>query len=245
MTSITTDKRIDATEDLVKYSSGQYDCELVRTLTLAHLSLRSLGGALRNCSTLTVLDISDNALPSLDGVEATSGTLRRLNASSNHLTSSSGILSCCVQLEVLDLSGNRIEDAAPLLGELAVLPLLRSLHLQGYQGDQANPCCKAIGKGYGAMITTKLPKLRCLDGHYFCHEDLNPQRIDHGDDDEFQLPPTQPWITEGYFNTKGFDYGKRVGAAAEQQFNHALVECKKTLERPVNNVAPPPTATAS
>jgi hypothetical protein len=229
MSTITTDKRIDATEDLVKYASGQYDCELVRTLALAHLSLRSLGGALRNCTTLTVLDISNNALTSLDGIEALSGTLRRLDASSNQLTSSSGLISSCKALEVVNLAGNRIADPEPLLADLQYLPVLRSLHLQGYNGDLQNPACKALGNNYGTTVMKRLPTLRCLDGHYFCHEDLRPQRVDNGDDDEFVLPVQQAWVSEGYFNTKGMDYGKRVGAAAEQQFNTALQECKRVL----------------
>ena len=227
--AIKTEDRIEATEQLIKYASGQYDTGLVRSLSLAHLSLRTLGLSLQNCSTLTVLDISSNSLESLDGVEFVGGTLRRLDCSNNRLTTLRGV-STLVKLEVLNAAGNQVFDPNALYAELDQLPTLRSLHLQDYEGGgRQNPVCRVIPR-YGETLMKRFAKLRCLDGHYFCHEDLNPQRIDAGDDDEFVLPVAQPWLNEGYFNTKGFDNGQRVGVAAEKQFRAALEECKRALD---------------
>ena len=229
MTTITTDQRIDVTEALLKYASGQYDVALIRSLSLAHVGLRSLGGtAFQGCSTLTVLDISHNALPTLDGIEWLSDSLRRLDASGNRLTSAAGV-GQLPRLEVLNLAGNSIAEPDALLMELAGLPTLRALHLQDRDGGRQNPVCRSIPE-YGKTLTTRFATLRCLDGHYFCHESLNPQRIDNDDDDEFVLPPTKPWLPEGFFNTKGFDYGQRVGTAAEKQFAAAAADCRKVLD---------------
>jgi hypothetical protein len=227
MSTIKTDDRLVATEELVKYVAGQYDTALVRQLSLAHIGLKSLGNCFHGCITLTVLDLSHNALPSFDGVEALSETLQRLNLSHNRLTSASGIGSLR-RLEVLQLAGNNLDDAVKLFGELDQLLALRSLSLREYDGTAANPLCAAIDS-YGSTITKRYPKLRNLDGHYFCHDSLNPQRIDAGNDDEYVLPPSLPWLPSSYFSTKGFDNGQKVGVAAEQLFKAAVEECRKTL----------------
>lgn len=226
--SIKTDDTLEVTEPLVKFVSGQYDVSLVRSLTLSHLGIRALGNnGLQLCASLTRLELVGNGLTSLVGIEALGETLQRLDVSLNRITGIAPV-AALVKLEVLHLEGNEIEDTV-FINSLTSLKLLRALYMRSYDGIRTNPVCKLMPR-YGETMMQRLPQLRCLDGHYFCQAELNPQRIDNGDDDEFVLPSSGPWLPEHFFSTKVFDYGQKVGVAAEKQFKQAAQDCRTYIE---------------
>jgi hypothetical protein len=212
------------TEALIKLVSGQYDVAMVPMLTLPGLGIVHIDNLL-NCASLTHLDLSNNALASVAGIEVVAATLKHLDVSNNAVSRLDPV-GRLASLEVLKLHGNRVSS----IDDLSVLcqcPALRSLTLQTKDGRDRNPMCVSLDN-YNAVVMGRLPKLRCLDEHYFCKADANPQCIDAGGDDEIVLPASAPWVASAYFDHRGMT-GPKPGAAAEKQFNALLVECKHVV----------------
>jgi hypothetical protein len=220
---------IDLTQELIKYATGQFDIALVHSLNIPMLQIRSVApNAFLECATrLTSLDVSRNLLTSLDPL-ALLTSLQLLDISCN-MISSLEPLRKCVALEVLHAEGNCVDSMGALQClEATYLPNLRGLHLQRRDGSDSNPVC-IDRKSYVAHMSKVFGYVRCLDGHYFCKDELNPMYIDSGNDREIQLPTTTPWIPATFFGSVLMEPAK-VGAIPEKAFYSQVTDCKKALQ---------------
>lgn len=235
------DGGLDFSEELMRTATGHFDISLTATINASNLSIRAVDPAVTcQLTSLTVLDLSRNSLSSLHGLAPLARSLVRLDVSYNNVTSveplaGGGADSSLVfaSLEVLRLQGNLVRDLASVL-QLARLPKLRAIYLREQNLKSANPVCD--DDGYAAsMAKAFTPKCRCVDGHYFCHADVRPRRIDDGSDDETALPATQAWVTDAYFASAVTDNaGEKFGANSEAQVKAIVADTRKILERNVN-----------
>ena len=212
-------------EELIKLASGQYDVALPQLLCLTGVGIGKIA-CLALCTNLTELDLSRNNLASTDGIHE-APQLRKLDLSYNKLARIDHV-GRVGALEVLKLQGNLIADV-DVLSALAPLTLLRALYLQDRDGGAANPVCTAQPH-YGEVVLARLPRLRGLDGHYFFKEELNPKKIDGGDDEEITLPKSVPWLAPGAYPPPNPNAPK-PGNATEKQFRAVLAECKDAVAK--------------
>jgi hypothetical protein len=232
------DGPLEFTDELVRTASGQYDLSLVQHLCLASLSLRSIDRPVL-CSQLvciSTLDVSKNSLTSLDGIAPLARTLVRLDASFNSISTVSALLGSSGdaffgRLEVLRLQGNALQSLETVLPLAKALPKLRAIYLRDQNLKNSNPVCDA-DLGYAtAMAKAFVPKCRCIDGHYFCHEDVKPRRLDDGDDNELALPPSKPWVTDAFFAAAVTENaGELFGRASEAECKRLVKETRTMLE---------------
>ena len=228
---------IEFSDDLVRTASGHFDVALVTSLTVSNLTIRSVDRAVTSrLLSLTTLDISRNALTTLEGLAPLCRTLVRLDASANNIASVTPLLEAdapFAALEVLRLQGNVIRDLPAVL-QLARLPKLRAIYLRDQNLRNANPVCDEPDYA-AAMSRAFVPRARCIDGHYFCHESVRPQRLDDGDDNEIALPASRPWVTDEFFaSVVTLDAGEKFGAQSEQQVRQLVVEARQVLSDRVN-----------
>lgn len=231
---------LEFSEELVRTASGQFDVELVQHLTLASLSLRSIDrGVASQLVLLSVLDISKNNLTSLDGIEPLARTLVRLDASNNRIKSlqplyggaGAGDAAVFGKLEVLRLQGNEIRELSEVLPLAKQLPKLRALYLREENMRNPNPVCDAAPDYAKTMAAHFVPKCRCIDGHYFCHADVKPERLDDGDDNELVLPQSKPWLTDAFFSDAVTENaGSKFGQQSEAQVRKLIQETRAALE---------------
>lgn len=239
---------LEFSEGLVRTASGQFDINLIQTLTLTSLSLRSVDSAVTSqMIMLTSLDISKNNLTSLDGLAPLARTLVRLDASCNNISTPAplyagsgetltprGNPSVFGRLEVLRLQGNAIrkmEDVLPLAG----LPKLRAIYLRDPNLKMANPVCDAVDDYAKIMAREFTPRCRCIDSHYFCHADVKPQRLQDADDNEMTLPISQSWVTEAFFSAAVTENaGQKFGAKSEAEVKKLLHETRAVLDQKIN-----------
>ena len=124
--------------DLTNRDHGPYHIETIenllpfaalRTLRLAHNSIRDVGGGLRTLVLLEELDLADNLLTHVRGLE-TLASLRVLCLEDNALAAvNSGVLARLPRLRTLRLARNRIDSLVTVdaLGDLTDLCSL-SMH---------------------------------------------------------------------------------------------------------------------
>lgn len=211
---------------LIKIVTGQFDPAVVTRLTLSRLGIPAVTKCLAQCEALTELDLSYNRLTSCNGLAAVAGTLKRLDLRCNRLKTSLSGLAALTKLEVLKLQGNGLETSDELV-HLRALPQLRSLYLKERDNSLANPFC--LASNYGTLMSAWFERVRCIDGHYVSKDELNPKAVDLGDDEEFVLPKSEPWVTDAFFKTVQWDHTK-VGVAAEKALQIQIAEAKKLAE---------------
>lgn len=96
----------------------------------------------------------------LSGMESLT-KLKMLDLSNNRLTSIDSLKNC-VALERLDLQNNLMKDTKSLERISSSLINLTNLYCQDFNGQNANPCCKA--NSYKPSIKKMFPELKALDG---------------------------------------------------------------------------------
>jgi hypothetical protein len=234
---------LEFSEELVRTASGHFDVALVQHLAVPNLSIRFVDrGVTAQLAELTVLDISRNALASLAGLAPLARTLVRLDASYNNIVEVATLVGAAgddgsigapfARLEVLRLQGNLVRDMGAVVA-LAKLPKLRAIYLREQTLKGANPVCGADDYA-PTMARAFTPKCRCIDGHYFCHEDVNPRRLDDGGDNELTLPPTAPWVGDAFFAAAvTANAGTTFGSNSEAQVRRLLEETKAALAQPI------------
>ncbi len=214
------------TENLVKLASGQFDVALPQTLVLSHLQIsRLMAPVLEKCVSITILDVSYNKLRTTKGIAALSNSLVQLDLRFNALTALDEV-AALRNLQILRLQGNEIREQTEI-ANLADLKSLRALLLREKDGTAANPVCSQ--SNYVPLMNSWFPNVRCIDGHYFCKEDMNPKKIDLDQEEEYTLPKSIPWITEENLKTALYDPNK-VGVAQEKNFRAVLQDAKTMLK---------------
>lgn len=216
----------ELTEGLIKYATGQFDVQIVQILELPGISLSSLGIAFQQCTSIHTLDLSENALTSLGGIQPLKDCLVTLRIRRNQLQTLDPLRGFAA-LEVLHAEENLIDSFEGLAAvDPSSAPALRGLHLQDKDGNRANPVCNDRAK-YVAYIRRTFPHVRCIDGHYFYRDEINPKYVDDGDDQEVALPPSKPWIGVGYFDDVLTGNPSKVGVMSEKAFYNSVAECQK------------------
>jgi hypothetical protein len=252
---------LEFSEDLIRTASGHFDISLTASLSLPSLSIRSIDQSVAaQLVCLTSLDISANNLTSLAGIAPLARTLVRLDASYNNITSvdvllnpgvvvqsqqqqqlsngadennnnNSSSFGCFAKLEVLRLQGNMIRDMGSVVQLSMKLPKLRAIYLREQNFKGANPVCNASDDYPEQMAKYFSSKCRCIDGHYFCHEDARPRRLDDGGDNEITLPLSKQWVNESFFSSAVTeDAGEKFGAKSEGEVKQLIGDLKKLLE---------------
>lgn len=216
------DGDVELDEKLIKIVSGQFDVGLLESLNLSNIGIRVLGLNLSLCVSLTDFDISHNRLESLSGIEG-AVNLERLNATHNMISDVTP-LRFLLKLQVLKLEGNRIASLDSV-AQLTQLPALRSISLRGRDEQDPNPVCVS-NEEYLADINRLFPRARCLDGRYFCKDEMNPKFVDAGKENEFELPPSKPWVTDADFNGIIWDPAK-ASLLSERNVRAQTAECLK------------------
>ena len=117
---------------------------------------------LETCLNLRELNLSCNNISDINGLKTLSNLLR-LDLSCNKITrlkerSFEGLSS----LTFLSLEGNSVVDVDNINGLGPLAPTLRTLYLQGYGGELANPLCGH--PTYFVAVMRVLPSLAQLDG---------------------------------------------------------------------------------
>eukprot|EP00758_Cryptobia_borreli_P001372 Tbor_TRINITY_DN2185_c0_g1::TRINITY_DN2185_c0_g1_i1::g.5436::m.5436 len=217
------------TEDLLKIAGGTFDVSTLSVLCLSFLNVRVFQ-CFDNCNALTVLNMSHNSLSSIDtrAIAPLAETLQELDLSFNCLVSPAPLI-CLTKLHTLKLQENCI-DSFENVTILSNLPLLRSISLQSPDFvSHRNPICVTNSREeYVNVMTNAFKNLRCLDGHYFGIDEIDPNmtvKIDDGF--RFELPPTKPWITPEQLTPSCFNYFK-FGQITEKAFYSAVSDAKKT-----------------
>lgn len=220
------DGAIVLSENLVKLASGQFDVALPQTLILTQLGIsRLLAPVLEKCVSVTILDLSYNKLRTTKGIAALANSLVHLDLRFNTLTALDEV-AALRNLQVLRLQGNEIREQTEI-ANLADLKSLRALLLREKDGTAPNPVCSQ--SNYVPLMNSWFPNVRCIDGHYFCKEDMNPKKIDLDQEEEYTMPKSTPWITEESLKTTLYDPNK-VGAAQEKNFRAVLQDAKAMLK---------------
>lgn len=215
------DGEVVLTPALISIATGQFDITIITRLSLTRLGIPTITKCLSQCSGLIELDLSYNHLLSTSGLDALP-SLTRVDLRCNKIRSLRG-LAPLSRLEVARLQGNCV-DTLDELGHMRGLPVLRGLYLRDKDGTSANPVCSS--DKYVSTMCSWFDRVRCIDGHYFNKEDMNPRTIGLGDDEEFVLPRSEPWIVENFFKTAQWDPNK-AGIAAERAFLNQIAEAKK------------------
>ena len=228
------------------------NCSMLTTLDLSHNRITSLGvaavgaanagnprkkstGAAPQGSFVTHSAIAppDGAAAELEGLLPVADTLIHLNLSFNALEDIS-LLTQFRRLQTLQLQGNRIaslENVTPI----GTVGTLRTLQLQAFdlKSDQ-NPCCASVSREeYCKIMARAFPTVRCLDGHYFCKDEVDPSLgCLIGQDFEVQIPESTPWFSEKALqalSTNVMDATK-CGIMTEKAVLNAVADAKKTVE---------------
>lgn len=135
------------------------------------------------------------------------------------------------KLEVLRLQGNMIRDMGAVVQLSIKLPKLRAIYLREQNFKGSNPVCDNVDDYPEQMSKYFSSKCRCIDGHYFCHEDARPRKLDDGGDNEIALPLSKQWVNEVFFSsavTEGA--GEKFGAKSENEVKQLIAETKKIME---------------
>ena len=218
----------ELTEGLIKYATGQFDVQLVQLLELPGIGLTSLGVAFQQCSAIQTLDLSENALTSLGGIQPLKDCLVTLRIRKNQIQTLDPLRGF-IALEVLHVEGNAIDSFEGLAAiDPSSTPALRALHLQDKEGNGANPICRDRAK-YVAYLSRTFPHVRCIDGHYFYRDEINPKYVEDDNDQEIALPPSKPWIGVGYFDDVLTGNPSKVGVMSEKALYNAVADCQKVV----------------
>jgi hypothetical protein len=231
---------LECTEDLIRTASGQFDIGIVQTLTISNLGIRTIDRPITSqLLSLTVLDISRNNLTSIFGLAPLARTLIRLDCSYNNIISVEPLLGSAeddssgafAKLEVLRFQGNMVRDMGSIAQLSSKLPKLRAIYFRESNCKGSNPLCDTVEDYAQQMAKYFSPKCRCIDGHYFCHEDVKPKRLDDGNDNEITLPLSKSWVNENFFSSVVTENaGEKFGAKSEAEVKRLLEETKKVLE---------------
>ena len=226
-------------------------CTMLTTLDLSHNRIASLGappaGDSANTTAkkakpagslpggfITHSSVGDAAPMPIDGICAVAESLLHLDLSHNNITDIS-VLVHLRKLQTLKVHGNKIAslDSVTPLG--AAITSLRTLQLQAsdLKSDQ-NPCCVSVSRPeYCKVMARAFTTVRCLDGHYFCKDEVDPSLGDLiGQDFEVQLPESKPWFSEKALqsiSTNIMDASK-CGVMTEKAVYNATADAKKTAE---------------
>lgn len=224
------DEKVELTEKLIKYASGQFDASLVHTLQLPMLNIVSIQpAAFLSCSRLTSLDLSRNELKSLEGIQPLGSFLEVLNIAFNQIVTLEPLRKFSA-LQVLHAEGNKLATSESLQAIEAIsVPTLRSVYFQARDFSNQNPIC-VERKSYLQYMNNNFPHVRCIDGHYFYKDEVNPVGyVDAGNDKEIQLPKVAKWIPSDYFGNVLME-PEKVGLIPEKAFHAQVAECKKALK---------------
>jgi hypothetical protein len=224
-------------------------CSMLTTLDLSHNRIASLGappagdsgkkaaakpsGSALPGGFITHSSVKEGSPAPLDGICAVAETLLHLDLSHNCLTDIS-VLVHFRRLQSLKVQGNRIAalDTVVPLGSIATL---RTLQLQAFdlQSDQ-NPCCTSVSRAeYCKVMAKAFTTVRCLDGHYFCKDAVDPSFGDLiGQDFEIKLPEPKPWFSEKALQslTSNLMDAPKCGVMTEKAVYNATADAKKTVE---------------
>ena len=233
---------LECTEDLIRTASGQFDIGIIHNLSLPSLGIRTIDRPISGqLLALTVLDISRNSLTSIFGLAPLARSLVRLDCSYNNIISVEPLLGGgsdddatsqpFAKLEVLRFQGNMVRDMGSIAQLATKLPKLRAIYFRESNCKGSNPVCDNVDDYAQQMAKYFSPKCRCIDGHYFCHEDVKPKRLDDGDDNEITLPLSKNWVNESFFSAAVTENaGEKFGAKSESEVKKLLEETKKVLE---------------
>lgn len=170
-------------------------------------------------------------ITSLDGICAVADTLMHLDLSFNRIMDA-GPLVHLRRLQTLKLHGNSIPSLDSIT-PLGTINTLRTLQLQSPDlASNQNPCCTSIERPeYCRVMAHAFPLVRCLDGHYFCRDAVDPPLGDLiGQDFEVKLPETKPWFTEKALQTTNVLDASKCGVMSEKAVFNAVADAKKTAE---------------
>ena len=232
------------TESLVKRAAGEYDCEVVQRLNLDALGIHKIS-SLGNCIILKELYLGKNEITEISGLDCVSGTLEKLDLSFNRINSLLN-LETMTRLKWLDLRENQISKFSDV-GELAMLPNLRTIYFQGLDDNHSNPICKLIL--YAPQILAINPEITILDGHHCgliqvvasveeAMKNVKPDLV------AFSEVPPCPWFQQEELlvpedvlanqnsATGGADAAiKRLEAMLSTDSNHLLRKAQSTLQK--------------
>lgn len=249
---------LEFSEELIRTATGHFDITIATSLSLPSLSIRSIERPVTSqLVSLTSLDISKNNLTSIAGLTPLARTLVRLDCSYNNIislepllilpgnntnsdiylldsnnneNSSTSSITTFGKLEVLRLQGNMIREMGSVVQLPSRLPKLRAIYLREPTFKGSNPVCDSVEDYAEQMAKYFSPKCRCIDGHYFCHEDAKPRRIDAGDDNEITLPLSKSWVNEQYFASAVTENaGEKFGVGSEKEVRMLMGDLKKLM----------------
>tara|TARA_B110000285_G_scaffold87333_1_gene100075 strand:+ start:28 stop:492 length:465 start_codon:yes stop_codon:yes gene_type:complete len=144
----------------LKTASEKFDLETIFILDLSDKNIQGGIGSLGECTNLMHINLSQNRITMLTGMD-TCINLTIIDLSFNKLTSIDA-LKGCINLETLDLKGNLIKDLKPIERVAPSLQKMQNIYLQGFTGENPNPCC--LGGVYKPGMVKSFPKLSSLDG---------------------------------------------------------------------------------
>lgn len=221
----------ELTEELIKSSTGEFDVEIVQSMSICNQSLFMGFETLNKCTHVQEIILSKNRFENVDGISKLE-FLQVLDLSENHISDLSGFLSTEMPaLEVLYLHGNNIREVDQIKC-LQKLPRLRTLTFQ--RKSKKNPCCSH--PSYHNLVLQLLPNLKTLDGEHLQLKQSSQQALlDLLDtpEEDLQIPESKPWITSEFQwndeNTFMFDdsfvdkiFDKKMSALG---FQASLEEC--------------------
>ena len=223
--------------DLIQAESRHFDLDAITTLRVTgRRELTSIGPEIGLCMSLTELDLSGNALEEVDGIDALK-SLKRVVLSNNRLHRL-GCLPQCVALEHILLQRNEFRsDPGALVAGLALLPRLRSLYFQNFDGSDANDCCAR--SEYRAAVLTELPELHILDGERLRGTEVSASmsiiRDVQGaarESEALRLALEEgipvPSLT---FDDAGLNCDMMPAAESEERLRGLIAECRRDAER--------------
>ena len=217
----------------LKTAAEKFDLETIFILDLSDKNIQGGIGSLGECTNLMHLNLSKNRITMLTGMD-TCISLTVLDLSFNKLTSIDA-LKGCVNLETLDLRGNLIKDLKPIERVAPSLQKMTSIYLQGFTGEDANPCCS--GNVYKPGMCKSFPKLSALDGQrlavgWIDMKDLGIELNEEEEDLEYQVDH-EPFYSEEITDNFNFNSNKvKLGDAFKKEatdFDKLLADCEAKL----------------